>query len=238
MREQCLVKKLKSVINNDNLIPIDTLRVQFQQNSFNNVKSQYFKVVTRNYGIVIKLIGEGYITETFGEPTDTKEIILEGGETKTYYVSNTDCYIDIHNIGTGLRTLELGGSGDGEFLTKTIINQQAIKYSGIENMNLRESKDLDLAYLPDIVGIFTLTYSAKGDFSVISGISIKRLDIRGTSRVTGSLDAALSAIQGQVSPELDIRDTPNLYKKRSTITALQNAGWVVAYTEAEVDENA
>ena len=235
----CLKTQLKGVVNNNELLPLNAIRLSFKQNQFNNTKSQGFTVRFSGDGpVMATLVGDGELQTTLGQPTGQKTLPLTSGV--PMYVSNNDCYVDITPY-NAIWAVELGGSGDGEFRQKGIVNVESLKYLPITRLELSETNiPLKLEYLTqNELEYMMLKYggSFTGDLSVLEGKTIGVFYITDCQTITGSLDSFLNVTKLS-NGALDVRYTPQIYKKRSTVTALQNAGWELFITPEEIDENA
>lgn len=240
----CLVTKLKGTVQNDELLPLGSLRLKFKQNQFNNAKSQYFTIGTQGsqQPVTVKLVGDGYLTTDINVPTSQKEFTIPANDNLQLFVSNTTCFIDIFPA-YEINQFFVGVSGDGEGNVKEIVNEDIIKYmSNLSRIFTSEAPycHVDLAWLTSPV-LHTLNAKYGGCFGELSALEGKTLDevqLRG-SYLTGSLDSLLNTTPLAAGNYrlLSLENTPNVYKKRSTITALQAMGYEVLVTPEEVDED-
>lgn len=237
----CLKTQLAVSIENNELLRLNALRLSFKKNTFNTAKSQFFNIYFTGDGpVTASVVGDGNIQTSFGQSSWVKTMQLTSGS--AVYVSNDDCYIDIYPY-ENIWRIELGGSGtSGEFYNKDIVNIETLKYTPVVNLLIPETiipMHLEYLTLPELQSIrMNSCPMVTGELSSLEGKTIGVFHLTGNSKVTGSLDSFLNITPRNGSGDINLSATPNIYKKRSTITALQSAGWTVTVTPEEVDENA
>lgn len=238
---KCLITKLNGIVQNDNIPILGSLRLMFYKNNANSEKLQSFSISPGVDAITIKASNGVSLTTDTGLGGSNFVIPDNAGKIQVT-VPNENVYIDIFPI-YNIKGFVFGGSGEtNEFNNREIFNPEIFKFCNkVEVFNFKEHSKTPLkmeyfqsASLKD----FNVTYAnitgnlkdlkAKG---TINGFMVK-----GCNGINGNLDDILDKVKKTEDGILDITSTPNILKKRSTITTLQSYGFRVNVTPNEVTE--
>lgn len=238
---KCLITKLNGIVKNDNILTLGALRVMFYKNNANSEKLQSFSISPGVDAITIKASNEVRLTTDTGLGGSNFVIPDNAGKIQIT-VPNENVYIDIFPI-YNIKGFVFGGSGDtGDFDNREIINPKIFKFCNkVEVFNFREHSKtpLKMEYFQSAsLRDFNVAYSnitgnlkdlkAKG---TINGFVVKNCN-----GINGNLDDILDKVVKTSDGILDFSGTPNILKKRSTITTLQSYGFTVNVTQNEVTE--
>lgn len=96
--EKCLVTKLQGVVDNDNLVKLNNLRIRVVKQENPTASTQILRIKC-NGGFTAKVVGDGYLGNTYEgvESEKLKEFTTTSSSTKVIYLSNGDYYIDIES---------------------------------------------------------------------------------------------------------------------------------------------
>lgn len=238
---KCLITKLNSIVKNDNILTLGALRVMFYKNNANSEKLQSFSISPGAEAITIKASNEVRLTTDTGLGGSNLVIPDNAGKIQIT-VPNENVYIDIFPI-YNIKGFVFGGSGEtDEFNNREIVNPEIFKFCNkVEVFNFKEHSKtpLKMEYfqsesLRDFnVGYANITGNLK---DLKAKETINNLSIKNCNGINGNLDDILDNVVKTGDNILDITDTPNILKKRSTITTLQSYGFTVNVTQSEVTE--
>ena len=238
---KCLITKLNGIVKNDNILTLGALRLMFYKNNANSEKLQSFSISPGVDAITIKASNDVRLTTSAGLGGSNFVVPDNAGKTQIT-VPNENVYIDIFPI-YNIKEFVFGGSGEAnEFNNREIINPEIFKFCNkVEVFNFREHSKTPLkmeyfqsASLRDFnVAHTNITGNLK---DLKAKETINSFMVKNCNGINGNLDDILDKVVKTGGGTFDITSTPNILKKRSTITTLQSYGFTVNVTPNEVTE--
>nr|DAE47155.1 MAG TPA: hypothetical protein [Caudoviricetes sp.] len=238
---KCLITKLNGIVKNDNILTLGALRVMFYKNNANSEKLQSFSISPGVDAITIKASNEVRLTTDTGLGGSNFVIPDNAGKIQIT-VPNEDVYIDIFPI-YNIKGFIFGGSGEtNELNNREIINPEIFKFCNkVEVFNFKEHSKtpLKMEYFQS-TSLRELNISYTNVTGNLKDLKVKEninnFSAKNCTSIKGNLDDILDKVVKTGENILEITNTPNIIKKRSTITTLQSYGFTVKVTQDEVSE--
>lgn len=208
----CLVTKLKGVVDNDNLEKLGVLKINRVYNANETQNSAYLGVVRSEIPagktVVLKIIGDGYFADTYGGASIGKEVEVSSEQStavRNLYTSNGNYEIEIHNkydFRVNQLSKDYHTKIDDVFWTKIIgINGEgyygslgSLDANKITSVNLADSQYGAVTYTnEDIAKLINIT-----SFSVASE-RFERIDTNTLGKLINLVGAnQVSVLQGSI----------------------------------------
>lgn len=238
---KCLITKLNGIVQNDNIPILGSLRLMFYKNNANSEKLQSFSISPGVEAITIKASNGVSLTTDTGLGGSNFVIPDNAGKIQVT-VPNENVYIDIFPI-YNIKGFVFGGSGEtNEFNNREIFNPEIFKFCNkVEVFNFKEHSKtpLKMEYFQS-VSLRNLNISYANVTGNLEDLKTKEtinsFSAKNCTSIKGNLDDILDKVVKTGENILDITNTPNIIKKRSTITTLQSYGFTVNVTQEEVSE--
>lgn len=238
---KCLVTKLNGVVQNDNIPILGSLRLMFYKNNANSEKLQSFSISPGVEAITIKASNGVRLTTDTGLEGSNFVIPDNAGKIQIT-VPNENVYIDIFPI-YNIKGFVFGGSGEtNEFNNREIFNPEIFKFCNkVEVLNFKEHSKtpLKMEYFQS-TSLRELNISYANVTGYLKDLKVKEniniFSAKNCRSIKGNLDDILDKVVKTGENILEITNTPNIIKKRSTITTLQSYGFTVNVTQDEVAE--
>lgn len=175
---KCLVTKLQGSVDNPNLLKIGEMPI-YVKKSTESIASQYKLTVLTSKASEIKIVGDGYFTDSTMAENKGKTASIPANVSTTVYFSNGDYYALISNK-YNIVNFQLTDDGSSR-VNYIYINTDDLKYSNnLKSLKLTSSDSFgntDVFQNKKMVDVYINNTNIEGDINNIDITNLRNLNI-------------------------------------------------------------